>query len=256
MGELKIPDSIKNNLPEELREGFIDDLTNNIAGINAEVRLPQILVNHQNASFIMPSSEGGTLVKEIEGIIVHQQRINGLWENIDPTDEGSAEKNRLICSSLNAKEPEKREGLTPQAELCIHCKFNQFRTAKRGTGKACKNMVRTHVIISGEILPFRLTIPPSSLVEYYNYVTTLTREYAPLIMVKTRFSLNKIDKGSMVYSKFSFKRTAVLPTEEYIKMKAEKEKYLAMMILQPIEIEEYAHGEAGDTSIDDIDNPL
>jgi hypothetical protein len=85
-----------------------------------------------------------------------------------------------------------QKSLKPQAEKCSKCPQNQFGTAVRGKGKACKNVMRLCLLPAGQAdavgkvtvslteeslaaaSPIYLRLPVTSVKVFAAYVTTLT----------------------------------------------------------------------------------
>jgi hypothetical protein len=101
-------------------------------------------------------------VAELSGIIVDHHPVNAMWA-AEYTGAGVLPD----CSSFDGI-----TGITADGEArgCGDCPYNQFNTALKGKGKLCKNMHRIYLLRSGEIMPLLLTLPPSSLGAWKNYI--------------------------------------------------------------------------------------
>lgn len=218
-----------NNIPAEMKEEYTKDLKATTEGIT--VRLPQIKIDHQEAMFKLPTSEGGKLIKDFEAVVLHHQSVNAYFiqESESPTPR---------CFSLDAVTPEE-DVEDKQSDNCISCKQNQFGSAEKGRGKACKNMVRLHLFIAGENVPLRLSVPPTSKVAYEIYATTLAKEGSPVIAVKTKLSLSSINKGGMTWAEMQFKNAGKLSVEDWQSMKKIQKSFLKAMVRQSVEVAEY-----------------
>lgn len=94
--------------------------------------------------------------KEIVGVIVDHHPINGYWpEKYDGANQAPE------CSSMDGK-----VGSCGQnCKLCSHNKFGSD-----GNGKACKNMHRVYILKEGQMFPALLTLPPTSLKNFSNFI--------------------------------------------------------------------------------------
>jgi len=63
------------------------------------------------------------------------------------------------CHAINHSNTEMAPGPGGESENCHQCPHNQFKTAKNGKGKACKNGRRLYVIPAGRIVDGRFTPP-------------------------------------------------------------------------------------------------
>lgn len=175
----------KNNevaLPPSPAE-FYDDMQDDMQGIRP--RLPQISIIHgQGQMFKFPD---GSKKTDFVGIILQKQHCNAYWkESFDQTGGGAPPD----CSSM--------DGITPdmnspdvQAEYCKTCDHDKFGS-DGSRGKACKNMVRVHIMVEGCNVPYRLTLSPANLNAMNDYVSNIVLTRArPLMLVYTGFSLSE-----------------------------------------------------------------
>ena len=177
--------SVIETLPDELRDEF--DLKANMEGV--QPRLPMIGIAHQAQLYVMPDE---SKIPEFEGIILDTNRINAWWEkSFDETGGGTPPD----CFSMNGIDADQNSNM-PQSQLCRDCDNNKFGSAvekdgSKGKGKACKNMKRVHIVLEGEMLPHRMTLPPSSLKAIDDYISRLTSKGLPYQLVHTTFKLKE-----------------------------------------------------------------
>lgn len=117
------------------------------------------------AAFEVPGDDPDSpdIAKEIIGIIVDHHSVNAYWEK-----EYDGEKVLPDCSSLDGKTGIEVE--TGEIHACEHCPFNEFGSGKDNQGKACKNMHRIYILQSGDIVPIILTLPPTSIKNFRDYI--------------------------------------------------------------------------------------
>ena len=98
----------------------------------------------------------------ITGVIVHHHPVNVYWEHDFDGAGGLPD-----CSS-----PDGKHGLnakTGEVLDCASCPYNQFGSGK-GNSKACKNTHRVYLLRENEPLPILLTLPPTSLRAFKDYL--------------------------------------------------------------------------------------
>jgi len=160
-------------------------------------------------------------VKEIVGVIVDHHRVNAYWPS---TYSGQGQP--PACSSMDGKigvaPPESEVDWAGQQRSCATCPFNQWGSADDGAGKACKNMVRLYVLREGEAFPLMLTLPPTSIRNWANYLAkrVLGRGLRPHQVV-TKIGLKKEQsKSGIAYSQATFKLVGVLSQDVQQQMSA------------------------------------
>ena len=205
----------------------------NMEGV--EPRLPQIGIIHQGQMFKMPNGES---VATFEGIILDTNRANAYWlKSFDESGGGDLPD----CSSLDGIMPD-LNAEDVQAESCHTCNYNQFGTAAKGGGKACKNMKRVHILMGDSILPHRLTLPPSSLKAIDLYISLLTSQGVPHQLIATKFSLKEeSNKAGIMYSEIVMHQgDAIIDIETVNNLKKQYTELKPIMRGQPIQFNEFA----------------
>ena len=261
-----VPVSVDENLPANVTEQEFQQMMKEEIdqSLSSGLSLPLIKIVHAGSIFKFPPDAEGNEKKEesFSGIIFDYQYVNAYW----PADGGGSINTIPACSSLDAlrgsKEAELVEWNGREVSVfgkCTTCLYNQFGTATDESGnpdkgKACKNGVRLHIVLDDHLLPVRLTLPPSSLGIWRNYLSRLVdmnkNRKGLLVMpisVKTEFSLEEAQhpKG-FVYSKILLKQIEQIPIDEFIKLKKMKEQMAPMIRGQQIQAEEYASEPEGD----------
>ena len=208
--ENNVPEVVE-TLPDALRDEF--DLGANMEGV--QPRLPMIGIVHQGALlFTMPDE---SQVKKFEGIILDTNRINAWWDkSYDETGGGTPPD----CFSMDGIDCDQNSNM-PQSQLCRDCDKNKFGSAapnkdgSKGKGKACKNMKRVHIVMDGEMLPHRMTLPPSSLKAIDDYISRLTSKGLPYQLVHTTFKLKEAKNAKGIkYSEIKPERGILITDPE------------------------------------------
>lgn len=115
-------------------------------------------------SFEVPGDdpESPETAKEIVGVIVDHHPVNAFWPG-----RYAGGNNPPECSSMDGKVGADLNG---NRVSCSSCPRNQWGSGPDGRGKACKNMHRVYILREGEALPLLLTLPPTSLKNFSDYV--------------------------------------------------------------------------------------
>ncbi len=221
---------------DELESMF--DISDNMDG--TEPRLPSIKVLSQGQMFEMPDE---TKVSVIEGVIVDSNRVNAFWESAF-SGEGTAPN----CASYDGIKPNCE---APLSATCATCHKNKYGS-DGSRGKACKNMRRVHVLINGNQIPFRLTLPPTSLRSYDDFMVQLSNIGRPYPTVMVRISLEKAkNKDGIAYSVVKFVIIENIDDrEKLLKIKRMKQTMVEQMQRESIVADEYEdhrqdHGQDG-----------
>jgi len=222
-------------LPAELAKQF--NLKENMEGVAP--RLPQINVVHRAELFEFPDE---AQKKKFEGIILDTNRINAWWEeSYDATGGGTPPD----CFSMNGIEPDLNCN-KPQGMKCAECAKNKFgsgigKEGKPSRGKACKNMKRVHVMLENEMLPHRLTLPPSNLKAIDMYISLLTSKGLPYQLVNTSFTLKKAqNKDGVAFSEIDLKNAGLITDpEKAVGLKQTLTEFKPIMRGQEIIMAEY-----------------
>lgn len=139
---------------------------------NIDPRPPRIKLSRETPVFLLPD---GSTTKEIKGIIVYHHKARGYWEK-----EG---QQAPTCSSLDGKTGIDENG---EEHVCYKCPKNVFGSGKDGHGKACKEMRWVYILQPGEIIPSRISLPPTSLATFDTFVTALAqKKIAPIQKIVT-----------------------------------------------------------------------
>ena len=157
--------------------------------------------------------ENPEYVKNIEGCIIYNHASNAFWPAGMEYDDSSSP----LCTSFDGKCGHGTPGGT-----CATCEMNQYGTDQSGgKGKACKNMRTLYILRSGEAMPVQLSLPPTSLRPFNDFVSAVfvTRQrptWASIIQI----GLRRVENGSNQYSVATFRKVRDLTAEEIPQMKA------------------------------------
>lgn len=229
------------SLTTDLAQGLFD-MKKNLEGL--EPRLPQINILHGEAQmFKMPDE---SKLEDFEAVILDFNRCNAYWETPYSESGGGTPPD---CASLDSIDLDPMSE-TPQSPSgkCRPCKRNQFgsdekktKDGKEARGKACKNMMRVHLLFTEQLIPFRLTIPATSLEAMDSYIPMVASKGLPFQLVRTQFSLKeKQNKDGIKYSGLVLQMGETIKTiEEAQAIKSYVDEWKPLMRSQPIDSEEH-----------------
>ena len=223
------PAKLNPELPVEASAYF--DLRENMEGVIP--RLPQISILHQGKKFQFPDD---TTKDRFKGVIIDTHPVNAYWEKSFQESGGGTPPD---CYSLDGIKPSPLAP-APQSDYCATCPWNKYGTD--GRGKKCKNMRRLHILFEGEMLPKRLTLPPSSLKSYDTFATMLTDKGIPYPLAIVEFWLKEAqNKDGIKYAEVQFNLIDIIKDPEGIeKIHAIRTQYKEAMRQQEVLTEEYA----------------
>lgn len=127
--------------------------------------------------------------KVLAGIIVYQHKANGYWP------EGDSMGNPPACSSSDGKTGEGEPG-----GACSLCPLNEWGSGEGGSGKACKNMMQVYLLQSGDMFPVQLSLPPTSIKPFNQYMSRLRMNGLLPSKVLTSISLKKEESNGNPYA--------------------------------------------------------
>ena len=150
------------------------------------------------------------MAKELVGVIVDHHPVNAYW-----AQKYSGQNNPPDCFSMDGK-----TGIGNPGGACKNCRFNQWGSDPDGNGgKACKNMHRVYLLREGEMFPLMLTLPPTSIKPFSNYLAKRVigrgrRSYGVITKITLKRETNK---GGIAYSQAQFSVAGELSPEETAK---------------------------------------
>ena len=195
-------------------------------------------------AFEIPLDDEVDTVKEFVGVIVDHQRVNVHWASVLP---GQGQPS--ACSSVDGKTgvaaPDADLAWAGRTQACAECPLNQWGSDEGGGGgKACKNMVRIYIVREGDAFPLMLTLPPTSIRNWANYLAkrVLAKGLRPHQVV-TRIGLKREQsRGGITYSQATFKPVGVLSQDVQQQMSAYSQSIKRVTRGLGITSEDYATG--------------
>lgn len=163
--------------------------------------------------FEIPSDdpENPDYTKYIEGVILYNHDTCAYWPEGSEYDDNVTP----LCSSVDGK-----KGYGAPGGVCATCALNQYGSVEKGKGKACKNMRNLYILRSGEFMPMLLSLPPTSLKPYSDFITTaFAARRRPIYAGVVQIGLKRVDNGSNTYSVATFRLVQRFEGEELLQIK-------------------------------------
>ena len=231
--------------PEEQRE-LLEVMQANLSE-DVPMDFPRIKIPSGGGSvFEMPGEEETEPIKELVGVILDHYRVNAYWQDVY-----AGAGTPPTCSALDNK-----TGVGDPGRKCDACQLNEYGSdPKGGRGKACKNIRRVYLLVEGEILPYLLALPPTSLDDFNIYMRRLTSKYkSPYYGVISKAKLYKsTNKDGIAYSVVGWSFAGSLSVQEKTTMKNYAQTLKSAMRNATIEIAEYNAEYNVENSADTVD---
>jgi hypothetical protein len=185
-------------------------------------------------SWNIPTAQGEDNAKHLDCIILAHQPCRGYW----PGEFKGGEPPQ--CSS-----PDGVTGFGDPGGSCRSCPYAQWESAASGRGQACKAMWRLFILREGAILPYLLTLSPTSLKPFQTYMTTLAFTATPYYLAITRIGLDKAKNADGIdYSVATFQQVGELGEEDEARIE-EYAQLIEPYLTAPVGAEEYAGEDGG-----------
>jgi hypothetical protein len=176
--------------------------------------------NADSPFYTITDLDGEIAVKEVRCVVLFQRDIRTYWRSsIDDTGGGSPPD----CHSFDSK-----VGIGDPGGDCASCPLNQFGSAAKGTGKACKEVRQLFILREGSesVLPEVFSVPPTSLQAARKFALNLGGRGIPVSSVITEIGLaKKRSKGGQNYSQATFRVARALSAHEWAVAKQFAEMY-------------------------------
>lgn len=182
--------------------------------------------------------EGEIRVKEITGIVLKWETSRAYWENPEVTG------NAPDCSSRDGKTPVPGGWFAADGDLaeenpgnaCKDCPMNQFGSATKGQGKACKESKLLYVAEEGSALPTIVSVPPTSLRPLKTFLVQLAtgKAKAKYTDVEIALGLKQAESGGQKYSVILPRMVRVLDPAERKLARGASDSFGQMLTRAPV----------------------
>ena len=209
--------SIQNNTAVDVYQDFIlptaldsdfssEDLADDMDGLQLTMQRVKI-PGGGNLQFEIRSDDPDNpdYERKLVGVILYHHLANAYWT------EGSEYDDNVppFCQSFDGK-----RGYGEPGGVCAACAFNQFGSTANGSGKACKNMRQIYLLRSGEYLPLQLSLPPTSLRPFNDFMNlAFVARRRPSYSAIVEIGLKRAESGGYTYSVATFRKVRDLEGE-------------------------------------------
>lgn len=149
-----------------------------------------------SVTWSVPSLDGDVDTKELVGVVVFSKLVRAYWQT--SYDEGEGNDVPDCSSSDSAQAFPPNAEFTPPAEqhpnggfACATCELAKFGSGEGGRGQACQQRRLLFMLTEKDVLPFVVSLSPTSLKAASDYMLRLTRAGVPYWKVITRVTLDK-----------------------------------------------------------------
>ena len=201
-------------LPEVVSDIFSnDELADDMDGI--QMSFPRIKIPAGGTlQFEIPTDdpENPDYARELTCVILYHHPNYAYWLEGSEYDDNTLP----LCTSVDGK-----VGVGDPGGLCSTCALNEYHTAAKGAGKACKNMRMLYLFFPDKLVPYTLALPPTSLKSFNDFIRQafLLRHRASYGSV-IQISLKKASNGTNDYSVAVFRRVLDFDGEKLNKVRA------------------------------------
>ena len=164
-------------------------------------------------SWSVPTLEGDESAKSLDGIIVHWTTPRAYWRT--GLDEGGGN------APPDCFSPDGEYGTGDPGGDCFTCPFNQWGSAEKGGGKACKEKRLLFLLRPDSVLPVVVQVPSTSIQRMKRYFYRLSEKAIPHWGVVSHLGLEKAQSsGGITYSRVIPTVGSVVPEEQRGRLKA------------------------------------
>lgn len=221
--------SIQNNTAVDVYQNFVlptaldsdfssEDLADDMEGLQLTMQRVKI-PGGGNLQFEIRSDDPDNpdYERKLVGVILYHHLANAYWP------EGSEYDDNVppFCQSFDGK-----QGYGEPGGVCAACAFNQFGSTANGSGKACKNMRQIYLLRSGEYLPLQLSLPPTSLRPFNDFMNlAFVARRRPSYSAIVEIGLKRAESGGYTYSVATFRKVRDLDGEDLAAIKSYVENF-------------------------------
>jgi hypothetical protein len=185
---------------------FQELLTENLGDEGIQERmLSRITIPSQGLTkWIVTGPSGEEMADSLDCVVVFRRNARAYWPP-KPAGEAESQNEPPECTSFDGKVGVAAADSTLPGGACKDCPLNQWGSAAKGSGKACKEMKRLYILRGSNMLPEILSLPPTSLLAAEKYLTQLLTSGMIYYQVLTRITLERAkNEAGTAYSEARF----------------------------------------------------
>ena len=206
---------------EGMSEEEITELKDEMGDLDAEGSIIYKTIKMPSGGSLAYEIEGdeegdAEYVKEFNAVAIFTHRTNAFWPA--SFGESTDDKDKIPeCSSMDGITG-MRTG-TGEVVSCESCPYNQFGSAadqkgQQAKGKACKNMRRIYLMMSGDPNFYLLSVPPTSIKDVNKQLAKIIASGTPYTGLALKFTLEKaMNSAGVEYSKVVISKAGLLSAE-------------------------------------------
>lgn len=148
-----------------------------------------------STSWSVPTLDGDVDTKELVGVVIYSKLVRAYWTTSYDESEGNDIPD---CSSPDSNRAYPPGEFVPPADehpdggfACATCALAKFGSGNDGRGQACQQRRLLFLLTENDVLPFVVSLSPTSLKAASDYMLRLTRGGLPYWKVGTRVTLEK-----------------------------------------------------------------
>ncbi len=206
-------------LPDMVESDFSNEDFEDMEGLQMSFQRVKI-PGSGGLQFEMPGDdpENPEFIRTVEGVILYNHSSNAYFAEGSEYDDITPP----LCQSVDGKICYGDPG-----GVCDSCLKNVFGSdSKGGSGKACKNMRVLYVLQSGDYLPLQLSLPPTSIRPFRNFVSSaFMARKRPVFGSVVQIGLKRAEGGGFTYSVATFKKLYDFTGEELARVRAYAESF-------------------------------
>jgi len=199
------------------------------------IDLPRIKLPTQGATqWAVPTASGVDMIDALEGIIIDHRKVKLYW-----VDE------ETLGQPPDCVAEDGRNGVGDPGGICAKCENNVFgSSSKKGSrGKACKDRKQVLFLTRDSLIPQLITLPPTSLRSFGEYMIALAGLGLPHYAVVTRVTLRtETNAANQPYAIAEFAMVAPIENEQRLQLVALSQLMKALQ--GGVAAEDYATGTA------------
>jgi hypothetical protein len=185
-----------------------DVIAQNMVGIDMANTMRLVMPVGKSHDFTIDGNDEAMKIPFLCVIIASKRMRYYFKEDYNKTNSREAD-----CISYDTLVGHPRKNPDIQLE-CISCLKNQYGSGN-GRAKACKERIWLVLVIANKLVPFQVSLPPTSLKTFNTYMINLSRKNERYHTVATEIRLSTNEKGhTVVY--FSFVRRLSETEQSYI----------------------------------------
>ncbi len=198
--------------------------------------LPRVKTPPQGITiWTVPTTEGDVHTEELTGILVEHTTPRAYWDK--PMEPSSATP--PLCSSPDgirgSLEPSENGGPGGPCHLCPLSKFGSD-PREDSNAPACKEKRMLFVLRPESLLPLVVQAPSTSIRNVFDYTMGLGNEETLFSNVYTQLTLEKVNAGSVNYSKVVLKNIGPVPEEYHSQLESYQEGFSQILNAQTLEV--------------------